>query len=587
MRVAWLALLVPFAAGGVPSGAAQDSNRSRPTQESATVRYKEVPEIVEEIAQEVRKHDKALVVWLLDNTVQFKTSKHADLLARHLVESFRGSAARHSVFVFGEKPARMLEATPNVDLAAASIRGVAEFMPPEETIKNCLLNIREAAVYAAGASGAKKFLVAFTQANGDNEDDVEGTLGLLKKIGVSLYSIAPEAMYSDPLWDSFLTKASRFGPDLDPAAFKKLPFQLKGPESAYLEFPYGWPYVWFDPTYTVPSGFGYYALDRLSSHTGGKYFMYSVDRPTRTFCQFQPDQRACPVCVGRHKACGAVFDPTKLLLTAPEIGSRAEVLARYAAEPLFLANLSSWARLHHEGILRGEPQLEAGGGLGENRGHRGSRQGNLRRGNLATIRRGALRDAEVAARTAQELHEAEKQLGAQADRRVLATNDALIVHYKLLAETLKQAAAFCEELDRATRGGVPASPRDAFARSEFEDYAGKTVDGFHFVNVFLCHGGQPLKSIKFLGDLKELHATLDLADRMIEKHRGTPWEILIRRACLPVFTPTFAPGPGKVEKPKAQSSGQNAATTPAQNRPQRPARGAADNGAAAGTRTGP
>ncbi len=58
--------------------------------------------------------------------------------------------------------------------------------------------------------------------------------------------------------------------------------------------------------------------------------------------------------------------------------------------------------------------------------------------------------------------------------------------------------------------------------------------------VWLCHGGAPLKSMHVLGGddgRKELVQALDFADRMIEKHAGTPWEVLVRRAALAIYVP--------------------------------------------------
>ncbi len=570
-------LLLVLLAAALPVSA-QDPKENRETRQAQMVRYKEFSEIIEEIAQEVGKADRAHVVWLIDNAPTLKTTQHGELLARHVAKYFKGLKTTHAVMAFGEKPSLVLKSTEDVGAVATAIRALADFMP-DDKLKNCLLNVREAAKLAASASGpSRKFVVLYTQENGDNEDDLEATLLLLKRQGVTLLPVAPEAIYSDPFWDSFMTGTSRFGRDLDPEQYRRLPFQLRGPDCAFLEFPYGWPYVWYDPSYIVPSGFGYYGLDRLATHTGGKYFMYNAERGSGTFCEGYPTH-GCHTCAGRHMACGASFDMTKLLVTAPDVGSRAEVLGHYSSEPLFLAIQASWERLAREGILRGSPQLDVrGASLVENKSNRGSRNRSVRTGNWDTIRRDALRDADEVARLSAELQEAEKQLETKADRRALATMDALLVHYRMLVQTFKQLAAFCEEGERITKLKRPSPP--GFATSQLDDYIGKPVDGFTWYNLYLCHGGEAMKSVKLLGDLKELHATLDFADKMIDKHRGTPWEVLMRRAYLPVFSLRLSPG--SLTRPRVESSGQNTATT----RPARPKRGAVDNGAGAGVTTG-
>ncbi len=58
--------------------------------------------------------------------------------------------------------------------------------------------------------------------------------------------------------------------------------------------------------------------------------------------------------------------------------------------------------------------------------------------------------------------------------------------------------------------------------------------------MWLCHGGAPLKGMKFLGGeegKKELDEVMDLATKMIEKHNGTPWETLVRRGAVCIYQP--------------------------------------------------
>lgn len=58
--------------------------------------------------------------------------------------------------------------------------------------------------------------------------------------------------------------------------------------------------------------------------------------------------------------------------------------------------------------------------------------------------------------------------------------------------------------------------------------------------MWLCHGGGPLKGMKILGGdegRKELLDVLELADKMIEKHNGTPWEVLVRRGAVALYRP--------------------------------------------------
>jgi len=548
------------------------------TKKPETVRFREFPQIVQDIATEVEGNDKAAVVWLLDNGTLFKTSRQAELLAEQIRKCFTKPRISHAVVAMGEQPQLIQKPTDDLTRLTTSLTLFGNGNP-DNSIKNCLANIREAAKVAAGASGAKKYVVLFTQENGDNEDGVEETLKALKSAGIILLPIVPESVYSDPYWASAFAGTTYYF-DLD--KFKKLPFQLRGPESAFPEFPYGWPFVRVDPAYTVPSGFAPYALDRLATYTGGRTFLYSADRVPFTFCR----RYGCPLCGGQHKSCGVPFDELKLKMAAPEIGSRAEYGVRYGRERLYAATLNAWDRLHREGILRGMPPLKAGSaGLSENKVpekppvYRGS-------GDWKAQLQEALKNAETVDKIAAELLEASRKLEKESSLRTIATADALGVHLLLTAQGYRQFAAFCTEMIRPSMAGGG----DGVGTSVFESPNGERIIG-HFPNEYsLCHGGARLKEVAFLGDLTGLHAALDVADRMMEKHRGTPWELLIRRASVPHFTPIFEQPPVKGgqgtndrNRPKSTSTPNTTETPGSPARPSRPATGGSGQGGGTAT----
>jgi hypothetical protein len=544
-----------------------------------TVRFREFPEIIQDIAKEVEANDKATVVWLIDNSALLKTSKHGEMLMEAIPKCFRKPKIFHAVVALGEQPQLVQKPTDDMARLTTSLSLLVNGNP-DNSIKNCLAGIREAAKVVAGASGAtKKYVVLFTQENGDNEDNVEETLKILKSTGAIFLPIVPESVYSDPYWASALTGTSYY---FDVEKFKSLPFQLRGPESAFVEFPYGWPFTRMDPTYTVPSGFAPYALDRLATYSGGKSFLHSIDRTPFSFCQ----RYGCPLCAGQHKACGAPFDELKLKMTAPDIGSRPEYGARYGREKLYAAILNTWDRLHRDGILRGIPPLKAGGsGLSENKStekpptYRDTTDWKAQR-------QDALKDADLVDRAGGDLLDASKKLEKETSLRTVATADALVVHLLLLAQGYRQQAAFCDEMMRPGKGGAA----DGVGASSLESPNGEKVIGHFYRQYYLCHGGARLKEVAFLGNLNGLHAALDVADQMIEKHRGTPWELLIRRASVPVFYPFFerpAAKGGQAANDRTRSkSGSTPNTTETPAAPARPMRPATpDQGQGGGTST--
>ncbi len=555
------------------------------TRDSETVRYKSFAEILQEIAKTAdgaasKQGEKVLVVWLVDNASMLKNSKHGALLAEYIPRFFAGGKARfyHSLFAMGEDARLALKATDDARDISRAVEALADDKP-DDRIKNCLANVRTAARYAAGFSG-KKFLVLFTQENGDNEDNLEPTLKMLKDAGIVFFPICGEAVYSDPYWESTLDNTGSFAADSE--AYRRLKFQLKGPESAYIEFPYSWPYAWPDPSYSVPSGFGTYGLNRLATHSGGRYFLYLVDRSVFSFCR----QYGCSVCAGNHKDCGGNFDVTKLKMTAPDIGSRDQIRERLGREKLFLAVLNAWEKLHREGLLRSSPRLRFTGGRLQEVKPSSSGAGTIALGSdWKSNKLEALRAAADLGKIAAEFAAFVEQEGAKADKRIAATADALLVHLRALHLNLGQLASFCDEMDRIVRLKKPSGPDPGPASSLMDDYIGAKIIGTSYRNVVFCHGGAALRDVRLLGGEageKEKREVLDLADKMIDRHRGTPWEILIRRAALVVFLPAVEVKEGRDRRDRPRS-GSNDTETGSPTRPNRPTTG----GGSGGTATGP
>jgi hypothetical protein len=280
------------------------------------------------------------------------------------------------------------------------------------------------------------------------------------------------------------------------------------------------------------------------------------------------------------------FDELKLKMTAPEIGSRPEYGARYGREKLYAAVLNAWDRLHRENILRGTPPLKAGGsGLSENK--TSEKPATYKDpGDWKAQRQDATKNADLVDKVAAELLDSAKKLEKESSLRTVAAADALVVHLLLLAQSYRQLAAFCDEMIRPGK----AAGGDGVGTSSLESPNGERVISHFYRQYYLCHGGARLKEVAFLGNLSGLHAALDVADQMIEKHKGTPWELLIRRASVPVFFPIFerpaakgGQGSNDRSRPKSGSTPNTTETPATPARPSRPA--TADPGQGGGTST--
>lgn len=553
------------------------------TQADPTVRYKDLPEIAGSLAGDVEKQDGAIVIWVVDNAPSLKQLGRP--LAAALRKSFSKASTRHAVLALSETPRLVLKLTEGTEAAARAVEALSD-SPSDPAIKNVLLAVREAARLAAGVSGrSAKYVVLFTQDNADTEDDLEGTVRSLKTSKITFVAIAPEAVYSDPYWSSAMS-GSTYVSDVE--KLKKLPFELKGPDSAFIEFPYGWPFVRTDAATMVPSGFATYALTRLAAETGGHSFLYAPQPSPFTFCQ----SFGCTLCAGQHQACAAVYDETKVSLTGPDFGSRAQYVARYGKEPLYGAVVTAWDRLYRAGILSGLPQLRVNGAsLSVNADKRRSEpQMPFGGTEWRSLRPAALKLAEQTARALGDLDPVLRKADKSTDRRTLATAEALDTHLRLLEQSYHQVIAFCDEMERIERGGFVEG---GFASSRWTPGPGERVIGYTYKPVYLCHGGGALKAVAFLGDRTKLHAALDQADLRIDKHRGTPWEVLLRRGSVAVFVPLIeteamraARAAASRERPTSGSTARTDETPGTPQRPPRPARGGDGSQGGGGTTTG-
>ncbi len=555
------------------------------SREGSVDRNKDLPQIVKEISAEVERTkaegEKVLVVWLIDNVTAFRASGQGKLLSDSMAASF-SSDVYHSLFALGDPTEGLIAPTRDHSKIARGLEVLAK-RPPDNRIKNCLLGVRVAAKSAARFRG-KRFLVLHTPANGDNEEQLEETLKFLRKLRIRFYSVAGEAVYSDPYWKSVLGRISYFTTDTE--KYRNLKFQLAGQESAYIEFPYGWPLHMIDPSYTVPSGFGYYALSRLATRTGGKYYVYHPGAAaSSSFCQ----RYGCQVCSGRHAQCGAVFQSTKLDLVAPDLRSRDRVRQEYGRENLAIAVHRAWVRLQKKGILRGSSQLRLSGKRfrEEKSRNEGASTGMISGSGWKSRRQEALRKITEVDKVLLEFLPVLEKFGPESALRVRATADAFHVHLLMLRFNFRQLALFSEEMARIMRRPAPSSPE--FGSPVLEQYAGKRVIGYSYRNFFLCHGGKALRGVRFLGGPeveKEKQHLIDVAMQVIDRHRSTPWEILARRAGFVILLPTVQAGTANQKnrpKPKSSGSGDNATATPNPNRPNRPNAGGGGSG---GTATG-
>lgn len=522
----------------------------------------------------------AHVVWLIDPSAEYHESAMPVLFSNAILSRF--PSAIHTVMPFGGRPA--ISKSKDLEKVGAAFQN----LEADEGVHCVTAQLREAAKLGP------KIIVLFTQANADAEDDLEATIAILKQAKITVFTVACESAYSDSWWDGTLKGYYWL---FDPKEFKKIKYSLRGAETPYQEFPWGLPHrYWVDPTLTVPSGWQSYALTRIAAATGGRSCIVNARKPGPPHCGRY--WWGCPMCRGGHKTCGAVYDEVKLDLTAPFTGSREEYLSMCWKDPLYRAYTEVWEELYKKALVASPPPLLVKNG----RYVEADRPAMFRAEPWLAGRTPGVRYSGIAmwmswtkraegARAASKgfddaatkLEDAIEKFGPSSSLRFRATADALLVHLRILSCQEDQFDAFCTTMDKLTRIREKLLEKDSISCNLLTTYAIVEFSAYrirHFY--FLCHGGASLKKIQFLGDPKKLHAALDLADKMIERHRGTPWEMVIRHAGIAVFEPL--PALRHVFRPVANSHGKSTTTLA---RPQRLGGvGEDDGGSGHGTASG-
>jgi hypothetical protein len=455
--------------------------------------------------------------------------------------------------------------------------------------KNTLEAVRLGGQMVCREGKGLRNVVLCTLDNADVEDDVEETAGALVNAQARFYSITPEAVYSDHYWKAgrVRTQGKDYLLQGDRGQWVRASFAPHGPESAEVEFPFQW---WFttylymdDTTLTVPAGHPHYAPARLAHITGGHAYIYAPppapsSRGRTGFCA----SLYCPQCRGTHDSCTPLYSEAKLVLTAPFLGSRDEYVEDQSRSPLYRALIDAWeeaAKLSlvtHPPPLRWQSDKLVPRPPDDIRWRSGAPiwSTSQRLGANSSWVKLAEQARETAGRTAEIRKRLDVTLGEvvadRANLRVRATAETLALFLDLSRLNHLLFEQFC------------LKQVDAGTKSEPETYILKRVARN------LCHGGGESLAGLALPAGDEWPSLGSRLDAQIEKHRGTPWEVLIRRAIILDWQLWIPPpptgGPVTSERPQA-SSERDASPTPT-SRPSRGAPSQGDGSSSGGTPTG-
>lgn len=550
--------------------------------------------IAKDLAREVTDRTKQCAVFVLDDSMGMDLEKTFWTAWR---TAFEGHPLRQEkrfyvgIVVLSQKPYVALRPTNNLDRFESVLKRVSR--TENKHYKNTMEAVRLAAVLARNVSG-KRAVILYSNDNADSEDHLEPTLAILKAGRTKFYAITPEAVYSDHYWRSYGYDGKRTK-ILDPAGGKPidLGYAIHGEESPLIEFPFQWIYTGIFPKTVqyfgiwdgnspllVPSGFTFYAPARLARETGGKVYLCPNAQPIPSFCKFVE----CSICAEEHDACDPVYDETKIKVTAPSLQSRADYMNSRNVDSLQAMVIRIWWEAYKLKLVTAVPPLKisASNRLSLNKSDPNAKRymftgvpwyvgSMISRRDWRTKAQEARKQAEATGELIERMgDELSKVNPAGADKRWLATAEALRVCLMVSRMNLLQWAVFCGEQEN-----VKPTPGRRFVVAD--------------VWYSFCHGGKAIVDAELCGgdslrgNWKSLCAAVD---KVAERHRGTPWEILVRRTLILKWEIKIStPGRGGSSQTRARPSrGSPTSNTPgAPTRPGRSNRGGSSSGS---TRTG-
>ena len=496
--------------------------------------------ISEELTRDLTKRTRQCVILVLDDSM-------GEDLVTQVWPAWKGLLEAHplrkdrrlymGLVVLSEKSYVAVRPTNKLATVAAAIEKISR--KKNNFYKNTMEAVRLAATLARIRQG-NRAVVLYSQDNADGEDEIERTVAMLRAGRTRFYAVTPEAIYSDHYWKNYAYPGKK-NAFFDPKTREpiELKFAIRGEESPFIEFPYRWLYtaiysrsiadfgVWDgNSPLLVPSGFTFYAPARLARESGGKIFLCPPARPIPSFCIFVD----CPLCAGAHDDCDATYDETKLKLTAPSLDARGDYVNRKNVDPLQAMALRVWWEASKIGVVSTKPpvRITPDNRLTPQEGPASDeavyfsapwfvadKVANVKWQKLAA-------DAKKkAAATDELLKRMEGELGGvdrlAADKRWLATVEALQACLAVSRMNLLLWGEFCikQDMKKFEDGilSVESHPRYSF-----------------------CHGGKALRDAEKLTDdpgiagaWRALSATVD---EIIDRHRGTPWALIVRRTMI-------------------------------------------------------
>jgi len=434
---------------------------------------------------------------------------------------------------------------------------------PKREVRDVYAAVRKAIPLVSRQPGRRE-IVLVTLENGDVETKLENTVAALKKAKVRLTVVAREAFLSDSYWLS------------GSAALIQPPkgAELAGPDSAFVDIPWGWLFQFRRITEVAPSGHAMFGLSRLAAATGGRVHIYYPKRGTHTCSLYS----TCVFCKNDHTAPYEVFRAPRIKAIEPLLGSRKEIYKAAARDPYYAAVLRAWSAAAKAGLIRVRPMMRPSGStlVPETRIH--STVTAWTGTSWKRWARDATKLANAADRISKKLQTETSKASGGSDRyRSIA--ELTFMMLRVTRINLLYCAAYCRELAPrhfAKKRKDPPLPERAIIPDDYR------ISGLGYSAMSLCHGAQPFLRLHLPGGdkLKQELVRLDTDYKMfLRRNAYSPFASALARMGIARFHPV---GIGKRTTPLPRDiSGSNTNTTPT-----RPDRGGGTSGGSSGPTSG-
>ena len=489
--------------------------------------------------------EKRTLFLLIDATPSLRQAGFGDRLAQALQRNAQRLAkTRIGVGLVGSKGTLTLEPTTDTGAILKEVRRL--LAAPSKNFQNVYADVRAMAAALAKQPGAHE-LALVSLDNGDAEDDLEGTVMVLKKTHTKFKVIASEAYLADSYWTSRPYTQGPRG------------CKLTGGDSAFIDLPWGWIFQIATANEVSPSGFAVYGLSRLAAATNGRVHLYSPPAIAHRCAVYG----ICNFCSGDHSPSTETYWAGRIAQYAPSVRSRKQVLHDLVGDPYLRAMLKAWRSANRAGLVRSSPSVKPAGNALKPQRPRSRRWLNLT-GGLAFASHAKRADS-AARECGRILAVLQRDLAglknAKGDPRQKAMARLTAVMLQLAKVNLASFAGWCRDVapELLAEAGADLEPPELPVLSDI-----RRPTGISYTILCLCHGVRPFYEVDLPGGAtlkKELQVLESMVNEFETLYGHTPLAVALHRQGIARYRFAYPGIAGRPPRVRPKSSNEKNPTT--------------------------